>query len=203
MAFGKSRHHSRRILYAAGFWHQWYVRDELRRVNDRDDWSFGILHELGHDFDIEDLWNWDAEFWANFKMFYVVETLNARVRLGTTEYTGAGLETYYRTDAEESYIHTIAKGIFGGDGLTYCFIRMKQAIAIHTGQNGWLPFQQTFRYYLASGVQPATELDNFNLFLDKLTEYAGYNVRSTFLPSELQTITAHYAPSSSYLLWTK
>lgn len=161
-------------------WYQPYIQDELRRCNDNDDWSFGILHELGHDFDIGG-WNWDAEWWANMKMYYVVEQLQAKVLLDDRYYIGAELEQFYKTDSSESYDNTMAQGRYGGGGLHYCLIRIKHQI-------GWEPFKQTFRYYVNSGVQPASNRDNFNHFLDKLTEYSHYDVRATFLPGELQII---------------
>ncbi|MDP4268078.1 MAG: hypothetical protein Q8880_11655, partial [Bacteroidota bacterium] len=45
-------------------WNKSYIKSELTACNNSDNWSFGILHEIGHDFDYEG-WNWDAEFWAN------------------------------------------------------------------------------------------------------------------------------------------
>jgi hypothetical protein len=168
-------------------WNQPYVRDGLVTSNADDDWSFGILHEIGHDFDVGG-WNWDAEFWANTKMYYVLEQLGGKVSQNNTYYVGSQIENYYKTDASGSYDNTIANGTFSGDGLTYCFIRIKNAI-------GWEPFKQTFRYFTSSGANPSTAVGKFNLFLDKLTEYSGYNVRSTFLPGELYTIEQNYNPS--------
>lgn len=166
-------------------WNQPYVAEEIGRINANDDWSFGILHEIGHDFD-QDSWNWDAEFWANTKMYYVIEQLGGKVWQNYTYYIGSQLADYYRAGASGSYNNTIARGTFSGDGLTYCFIRIKNAI-------GWQPFKSTFRYFTSSGVVPATKVAKFDLFLDKLTEYSGYNVRSTFLTGELDTIRNYLA----------
>lgn len=157
-------------------WMQPYVREELMRCDLNDDWSFGILHEIGHNFDLGG-WNWHPEFWANFKMYYVVESLNAKV-MQRKYYIGAQLAEYYRADGADSYANTIARGRFTHDGLTYVFIRIQQQI-------GWEPFKRTFRFYLESRARPSRAIDNFNLFLDKLTEYGGIDVRATFLPGEL------------------
>ncbi|EPR12591.1 M60 family metallopeptidase [Ruminiclostridium papyrosolvens] len=161
-------------------WNQPYVAEEIGRINLNDDWSFGILHEIGHDFDQES-WNWDAEFWANTKMYYILEQLGGKVWQNNMYYVGSQLENYYRTDASGSYNNSIARGTYSGDGVTYCFIRIKNTI-------GWEPFKQTFRYFTSSGVNPSTKVAKFDLFLDKLSEYSGYNVRSTFLTGELDTI---------------
>lgn len=166
-------------------WNQPYVAEEIYKINTDDDWSFGILHEIGHDFD-QDGWNWDAEFWANTKMYYVVEQLGGKVFQNNTYYVGSQLENYYKTHASGSYANTIANGTFKGDGLTYCFIRIKNVI-------GWEPFKMTFRYFTSSGANPASKVAKFDLFLDKLTEYSGYDVRSTFLTGELDTIRNYLA----------
>ncbi|MGA3008192.1 MAG: hypothetical protein ABSE59_09905 [Opitutaceae bacterium] len=160
-------------------WTEAYVSGELATCNAGDNWSFGIMHEIGHDFDIGG-WNWAPEFFANFKMYHGVEVLNANVFMNNVWYVGPQLATYYETDSPASYSKTIAQGQFSYDALIYCFIRIKNQI-------GWAPFKSTFRYYLSSGAAPARHIDNFNLFLDKLTAYSGYDVRSTFLPGELQT----------------
>ena len=55
-----------------------YVPETLEDIETKGDWSFGILHEIGHDYDLDNRWNWDAEFWANLKMVYVLQDLNAR-----------------------------------------------------------------------------------------------------------------------------
>lgn len=41
-----------------------------------DDWCFGILHEIGHVFNIGDTsWNWNDEMFANFRMHYALEKI--------------------------------------------------------------------------------------------------------------------------------
>ncbi|TAL57991.1 MAG: hypothetical protein EPN86_00950 [Nanoarchaeota archaeon] len=168
-------------------WYEPYVGDELGKVN-TGEWSFGIMHEIGHDFDLNNgIWNFDAEFWANTKMYYPVETLNATVTMSGIRYTGSQLKTYYETDAGASYDKTLSKGNFSGDALTYKFIQIKDQI-------GWDPFKKTFRYFLTLNQSqiPTTRMDKFNLFLDKLTEYSGYDVRNLFSTTEMNAITAKY-----------
>ena len=163
-------------------WMQTYVGPELARINTSGDWSFGILHEIGHDFDLA-AWNFDAEFWANTKMYYAIETLNGKVWEGSKYYTGSELKTYYQTDAGGSYDKTLKLGVYSGDGLTYKFIYIKDQIGLE-------PFRQTFRYFASLAQDPATKLDKFNLFIDKLTAYSGQNVRNMFPSIEMNAITA-------------
>ena len=46
-------------------------KSDLTNINNDDNWSFAMLHEIGHNFDFDN-WNFDGEFWANFKMYYVM-----------------------------------------------------------------------------------------------------------------------------------
>jgi Peptidase M60, enhancin and enhancin-like len=154
-------------------WHEPYVRGELSRVESDGNWSFGILHEIGHDFDIEDRWNFDAEFFANFKMYFVAVRLNAKVSPGGDRYyTGEELREYYRLG------DTPGETAWGN--INFRFITMAD-------QLGWEPFQKTFRFFLglSGGELPQTRVEKFNLFLDKLTEFSGRDARSFFQGKEL------------------
>jgi hypothetical protein len=165
-------------------WMQPYVGTSLSMSNNMDDWSFGILHEIGHDFDIGG-WNWDGEFWANTKMYYTIETLNGRIpkKNGVDFYVGSQLSEMYKT-VVDGYDNTIAKGNYHHDALTYCFIRIKNKI-------GWQPFKQTFRHFTNTGENPSTGLAKFNRFIELLQQNynpGGNEIESTFLPGELDII---------------
>jgi hypothetical protein len=114
-------------------------------------------------------------------MYYVVEELNAPIVQGKL-YVGSEIKNFYKTDAFDSYDNGIAQGIAtGADGLMYTIIRIKDQI-------GWDPFIKTFRNLNESPFTQATQWDKFNVFLDKLTEYSGKNVRQTYPPGELDVI---------------
>lgn len=165
-------------------WHRPYVIPELQNIEATGSWSFGIMHELGHDFALENAnrsWIWSEEMFANFRMYYVVEELNAPIFQGRL-YTGSQIKEFYKSHAPENYDAGIALGIARGhDGLMYTLIRIKDLI-------GWEPFKQTYRDLNTSSVAPATHWERFNLFLDKLNHYSGHDVRATYLPGELETI---------------
>ncbi len=166
-------------------WHRPYVQEELRRIENTGSWSFGIMHELGHDFALQEAnrsWIWNEEMFANLRMYYVVEELNAAIHQGSRVYTGSELKEYYKTDAGENYAEGIAMGIpQGHDGLMYTLIRIKDQV-------GWEPFRQSIQDLNASNLTPATRWESFNLFLDKLTHYSAQDVRATYVPGELETI---------------
>ncbi|MCL1987801.1 MAG: M60 family metallopeptidase, partial [Firmicutes bacterium] len=150
-----------------------YMPEFIGQINSHGDWGFGVIHEFGHNFD-SSRWNFDVEFFANFKMAYVVDRHNATV---LTNYTGLqDLIRYYRTDANPSgkglaYVDSIAKNIYHHDGLTYNFLMIQQKI-------GWEPFRQTFRYFndLQTSQVPASNIDKLNLFLTKLSDFSNQDV---------------------------
>jgi len=168
-------------------WAQYSVQDELNRVKGNTWTSFGIPHELGHAFD-SCKWNcdWSGEFWANLKVYYATETLNTKVLLNGKNYTGSELANYFKTDSSTSYDDTLSVGTFSWDGLLYKFISIKNQI-------GWEPFKQTFRYFTSLGSAPATKLDKLNLFISKLTEYSGQNVRNMFTSTEWNAMMTEFS----------
>jgi hypothetical protein len=162
-------------------WYQPYIRNELSLVEREGDWSFGILHEIGHDFDIEDRWNYDAEFFANFKMYYVVISLQAKVSPSHDRYyTGSELKDFYRL--------AIVPGKPSMDAITYRWIVMTEEI-------GWDPFMNTFRFFLAlprSDI-PATRLEKYHLFMDKLSDFSGRDAYEWIPPEENALLEAYLA----------
>ncbi|WP_157890125.1 S8 family serine peptidase [Paenibacillus sp. DMB5] len=185
-------------------WYQKYIKDELVRVNNYDDWSFGIMHEISHNFDSSN-WNFDAEFWANTKMYYAVEQNNSIVTMNGTQYTGSQLKNYYKSVSDYGYDKMMASNSYHNDFLTYTFIRLKDII-------GWQPFKSTFRDInaLSASSVPSTKIGKLNLFLSKLKEKSNYDVLSSFSTKELQLIgnafggtvgynTSSYTPLNLYV----
>jgi len=163
-------------------WQQRYVASELARIDAVDDWSFAILHELSHLFDLDGRWVWDAEFWASFKMVYILETLDGRVMPAGTLYVGADVAELYRPYFEAA----MASGDWNWAAILYRFILVERSI-------GWEPFQQTHRAFLAlpEGEVPVTGAAKLTLFLDELSAAAGQDVRALFTPAELAWMFSH------------
>ena len=64
-------------------WNQDYISSALLNVG-KGDWCFGIMHELGHNFapyisNATYTFDWNEELFANFRMYYALEKLNAVV----------------------------------------------------------------------------------------------------------------------------
>ena len=169
-------------------WYRPYIQSSLMDIENKGDWSFGILHEIGHDFapgigiEGNSNWNWNEEMFANFRMYYAVELLDASV-IQDKLYTGSELKNYYRTYAGGSYENKIRKGDAedAHDGIMYTLIRIKDQI-------GWEPFKQTFRFLYQSDAEFTNNTQRFNHFLDKLSEFSGEDVRQTYPEGELEII---------------
>jgi hypothetical protein len=165
-------------------WYEPYIKGELQSIQSTGTWSFGIMHEIGHDFVLQNSntnWIFNEEMFANFRFYYAVEKLNASILEGKL-YQGAELENYYKTDGDGSYANGIAIGVPQGyDGVMYTLLRIKDKI-------GWTPYKQAMADLNASSTGPGTKWSMFNLLLDKLNQYSGQDVRTTYLPGELNTI---------------
>ena len=63
----------------------------------------------------------------------------------------------------------------------YTLIRIKNEI-------GWEPFKLTYRELYETETSLTSNWQKFNLFLDKLSEYSGTNVREAYPEGELDII---------------
>jgi hypothetical protein len=151
-------------------WCQPYISETLQRIGDNNDWSFGILHEIGHDFDIDPNWNFHGEIMANFKMYYVVGDLNAVVYQDGAYYEGYGLKDYYQgiynqADFNEPY-DPYQNPVWGA--VLYRFILISEEL-------GWDTFKDTYRSYGTNppSPPPSTNVERFDLLLNRLLFYSG------------------------------
>lgn len=152
------------------YWNQKYIATDLKQIDKEDDWHFGTLHEMGHLFDLDDRWNFDSEFFANFKMAYVFYELdgNFRVKLRNkilTKYSE--IIDYYYSESDVSYTKSIGADpmVYTADGLTYMFLNVLKEF-------GWTCIKSTFTYYNEageSGSRPPIQsfLSVTNYFLPK------------------------------------
>jgi hypothetical protein len=157
-------------------WLQEYIGTAIGRVHSEDDWSFGILHEISHGFDLDYRWVFQAEFSANFKLYYVVTTLNGRVRFDGTLYEGIALRDPY----EQIYQQAVATNSYNWNAMTFRFILLAE-------QLGWDTYQQTYRAFLARDPAnlPITPSDKLEAFLDELSAQAGTDVEMLIPAVEL------------------
>ena len=162
---------------------------ELRSIEQDDDWLFGILHEIGHNYDLNDMWNFDAEVLANFKMAYVLEKLNGKVIMNYEyTYVGAEIKQHYKKVYDESGLQEI-------DGVIYKLIDIKDKITEQTNIDGWDAYKKVFRYFndLDSKDVPSSDSSGkIKLYLDKLSDYSGINIRDMFSEVEWAQLEDRY-----------
>ena len=140
-------------------WERDCIPGALHIIYSTNDWSFGILHEISHDMDL-DYWNYDAEAFANFKMLYVVEKANAKVFMANKMYSGDDLYKLYKTDSGASYDDFLSKGRYTGDSMAYILYKIKEIV-------GWDVFKQAFRN-LNTGSSYPSRLNRFLNLMDEL-----------------------------------
>ncbi|MGB5703488.1 MAG: PKD domain-containing protein [Polyangiales bacterium] len=163
-------------------WMEEYIGTEIGRVHSDDDWSFGILHEISHGFDLDYRWVFQAEFSANFKLYYVVTTLNGRVRFAGTLYEGIALRDPY----EEIHQEAVATNSYNWNAMTFRFILLAE-------QLGWGTFQQTYRAFSALDPAdvPTTQSDKLEAFLAELSAQSGTDVEMLIPAVELSWMRAN------------
>lgn len=162
-------------------WERLYVQPELADIEVHpNNWSFGITHEISHNFDLDSRWVWEGEFWANFKMYYVILQNNGMVKAGSAYYTGAELKNFYFGQGDQNNLNW--------DYITYRFITISEQI-------GWNAFKQTFRFFnaMAASDVPSSRQGKFDLFISKLSSYSGVDVLSLFTANERAWIQAQLA----------
>ncbi len=176
-------------------WNTNYITSELTNIKKNGDWSFGLMHEIGHNFashigTANYAWNFNEEMFANFRMGYALMTVpGAKMYQSGIGYT-TNVSDYYKL----SYNKTIAKGLAGsGDAIQYTFHRI-------VDKYGWEPFIKAFDYLyslepgLPAGSSGWTGWQKFNFFLDTVDKYlpAGESTRSTYTTQELTLIQAGF-----------
>ena len=146
----------------------------LNFVRRKNDWNFGLLHELSHLFELkEQPWDFHAEVLADYKLAYVM-TKNSCAAVPASwygdkrEYTGWDVIDVYRGDGPLK------------DTLTVFSLSGKLAEVMK--EIGWDSAKQMFRNY--PDTENLTPAENFELFIRLLSQYSGRDVRAMFTDAE-------------------
>jgi len=139
------------------YWTGRFVESELESLR-KGNWSFGILHEIAHDFAINDQsYNWNEEMFANLRMYYALEKLGGTVHQGGSIRDHLWLKEFYRTVGGEQFNH---------DNHMYYLLTVKDEI-------GWEPFKATIQELGSRSPERLTPLEKFNLFFETLARHGG------------------------------
>ena len=140
----------------------------------KNDWNFGLLHELSHLFEADSRpWDFHAEVLADYKLAYVMTKNNCAAvpadwYSDNREYTGWDVIDVYRGDGPLK------------DTLTVFSLSGKLSEVMK--EIGWDAAKQTFRNY--PDTTNLTPEENFMLFIDLLSQYSGKDVRAMFTDAE-------------------
>ena len=140
----------------------------------KNDWNFGLLHELSHLFEADSRpWDFHAEVLADYKLAYVMTKNNCAAvpadwYSDNREYTGWDVIDVYRGDGPLK------------DTLTVFSLSGKLSEVMK--EIGWDAAKQTFRNY--PDTTNLTPEENFTLFISLLSQYSGKDVRAMFTDAE-------------------
>lgn len=146
------------------------LRDNLSRR--KNDWNFGLLHEMSHLFHIDRPWEFHAEVICDYGLAYTVTKNNAAAVpadwYGAREYTGWEILEVYLGDGPLSETLTV-------------FSLTRKLVEI-TKQIGWEAAMEMFRNYPSQ--VPDSPRAQLELFIDQLGKAGGIDARALFTPAE-------------------
>jgi len=177
------------------YWNSSYVSETLNAFVNDGDWSFGILHEMGHNFDkaSEPNWGFQLEITANFKAFYVLDVIPE------CKYDLRGLKYSLQEMYDDIYAWSVQDDGDDdrfGDKITLGVFNVAR-------KYGWGVLKQTFRSYWDNSYPYSGFLCNdaqkYNKFIDRLQYFSGSaDIRSECFDVNnwLETIERHYSNNS-------
>lgn len=196
-------------------WNRDYVAEALSLVA-RGDWCFGLMHEIGHNFapymnDGTYTFDFNEELFANFRMFYALEKLNATVITTASvpqedgtyvsqerTYKGAELLKLYESETTNCFDRTVKAGKAEemGNALCYMLIKIKEKYGWELYQKAFLDLYNRPRNQEEEKTMNHWErleyfLDCLNVHAREITGKPGENVRSCFSTPEWNTVKAY------------
>ncbi len=146
------------------------IRDHLSKR--KNDWNFGLLHEMSHLFDMNKPWDFHAEVVCDYKLAYVMVKNNATAIPadweGRKEYSGwEVLDVYQREGALSQSLSVFS---------------LAGKLAEITRQTGWDAAKQMFRTYPSE--IPSSAAAQLELFVQQLGKAGGIDARAMFSDAE-------------------
>ena len=150
--------------------------------------SFGLFHEIGHDFDYVIDWSFDLEVTTNYKMLYILDNLNKPVLLGPNPTDAKELREYYKTTYYDKSVG-VRNGQYDLFAMIYIFSRF-------TDEVGWDAVKATFREFGESMPKLTTSLGKLTYYMYRLQENynklnpdaSGTEIRDSFPAGELEYV---------------
>ena len=163
----------------------------IDEMNNHSDLNFGVIHELGHDFDLPPYSGFyigdgalNAEGWANLKVVYAADQMSALFPETTFWGDGVALplgelgSKYFERKYADPYLQAGRRdGLqMNNDVLTGLLYSLKR-------QMGWGPFKATFRDYRTYNAGRSTtssSVDKMRLFVKLLSKNSGVDLAPAF-----------------------
>jgi len=190
-------------------WTPSYIPETLDAFVNNGDWSFGILHEMGHSFGVfggfgsgNNSYNWNEELFANFRMYLALTKVpDGKVvdGLGRIQ-SGVEMADYCKEDYDlkMSGEREMDEGI-----AMWGLIRLGVYYQQNNDQGYWL-YKQAFAKINALPYEDdicLSKWQKFSIFLDILSSCAGSDVRETFPAGELDLIKSLMGGDTSSSPW--
>lgn len=158
------------------FWSRSVIKGALGKIGAADDWSKGIIHEIGHLYNGvgDDSWNWNDELWTNIKSTIVIGDVSGRVVESSVAdnavhtFTGDGFGEYFNNHIENGYAYTIPEGRYTDDAMTYMMHKLRMKLDGEAAKKGYNAFKNALINSYATGSSVTNSFDKLNEFLDKL-----------------------------------
>ena len=161
------------------------------------DWNFCALHEMGHMFDNQQPWYFEAEMMTDLKVAYVLQAGGGCA--APSEYSA--LQYFYadgvegHKQIEECYLglsakkQPIAKSLeYGAYGAALKFVEIQREI----DDENWTVFKQAYAELYKEGRTTYVNYEKFENFVAKLSKFSGKDVRSLFTDKEWNVFMTKY-----------
>lgn len=163
------------------------VGEMLTTINanrtDNTDLSWELVHEMSHTFDgiagsnIDDIWNFDSEFFANLKMVYVLDK--------NAYYSEASFTDYMST---LEGMNTLDNGVYTSQGFTYLFLS-----TIHEIDDCYLEhLENLFEIMIHNHSLNSINVNPFSVFESAFYEEYGVPLYSFLTENEYSTLKSKY-----------
>lgn len=168
------------------------MMDTLKEINERGDkeWIFGILHELGHQFDFREAWKFEGEAGTDFKLAYIAEKENLRTappeisdQLYYQIYDNGGTIIDVMEELSKIYGFLGEPSKYSGStykncspfGNAYKFLLVKNEIGWDSIKRAYASIHSTYGKEFEG-----TKLEQFDIWINELTKQSGKDVQSLF-----------------------
>ena len=161
------------------------------------DWNFCALHEMGHMFDNQQPWYFEAEMMTDLKVAYVLEKNGACAapsEFNSTDYFYADRNAEH-AQVEACYRKLSKNGVGIAESLEYGaysaalkFVEIQRQI----DDENWTVFKQAYAALRQEGITSYKKYERFENFVQKLSDISGKDVRALFTDAEWAVYMTKY-----------